>query len=291
MTRTRFMIAALLQSFGVLSKTKRLTDAAFELQLMQDGEELLGSFCWRETEEIEDLSTEYWNLRRLERQENHLIEQLKEAEGTLVGAQSSRAEIVDRSKEVGQELFKKRETLFEKIEYLGTERDEIMAGAALIKRKHAALKMKADVLREDEDPDEEKIDQCQQELKTLKDDFADRKKELSEIDLQIEAKEQTLQSLQKEIEVKLQGSKGEATESFSHISKANRDITAFRAELGIINEEQAKAFREVGRFLNLNATREDCRKASKGYRGLLEQTRLLYKSVQWNRRLVERASD
>ncbi|MFT6382553.1 MAG: hypothetical protein ACJAXZ_004055, partial [Akkermansiaceae bacterium] len=64
MTRTRFSIAALLQSFGVIRKTRRLTDSAFEMHLMQDGEELLGSFCWRNLEEIEDLSMEYWNLRR-----------------------------------------------------------------------------------------------------------------------------------------------------------------------------------------------------------------------------------
>ena len=289
MTRTRFMLAALLQSFGVLRKTKRLTDAAFELHLMQDGEELLGSFCWHETENIEDLSTEYWNLRRLERKEKELIEKLKKAEDTLIGAQSNRAEMVDRSKDMGQELFTERESLFDEIEKLGIERDEIMADAAAIRRKHGALKMKVEVLIEEEGLDEHKIEQCKSELNLLKEDFANSKVRLSQIDTKIEAQEEQLKDLQKEIEVR--GSKGEANASFSEISKANRDITTHRAELGLLNEEQGKAFREVGRFLNLNAKREDCRTASKDYRGLLEQTRLLYQSVQWNRRLVERAPD
>ena len=68
MTRTRYMIATFLQYFGVGRKVKRLTDAAFETHLMQDGEEILGAYCWKNIENIEELSMEYWNLRRLERE-------------------------------------------------------------------------------------------------------------------------------------------------------------------------------------------------------------------------------
>ncbi len=290
MTRTRFAIAAMLQSFGVLRKTKRLTDAAFELHLMQDGEEILGSCCWREIEDIEDLSMEYWNLRRMDREEKELIRKLHEAEETLNSAQSNRAEIINRTKDVGQELYQEREDLFEKIEDLGILRDEIMTEAAGVKRKYRALKLKFEVLVEEEKPDKENLQKCLDQLNVLKKEFIESKSKIVETETKIDEKEDKLGDLQDQIDSKLQGSKGESTESFSLISKANRDITTYRAELGLLNDEQAKAFREVGRFLNLNAKREDCRRATKGYRGLVEQTRLLYQSVQLNRRLVERVS-
>lgn len=290
MTRTRFSIAALLQSFGVVRKTRRLTDAAFEMHLMQDGEELLGSFCWQNLEELEDLSVEYWNLRRLDREEQTLIKKLSDAENTLTSAQAKRADLVDRSKDIGQDLFQKREDLFEKIEELSVERDEVMTGATATKRKHSALKMKAEVLKEEGEANKEKVEQCRVELKELKEKFIASKSLLTESNERISAQEEKLVELQVKIDEKLEGSKGEATQSFAQISEANRDITNYRAELGLLNGEQGAVFREIGRFLNLNATRADCRKACKGHRGLLEQTRLLYQSIQWNRRLVERVT-
>ncbi|MFT6178662.1 MAG: chromosome segregation ATPase [Akkermansiaceae bacterium] len=290
MTRTRFSIAALLQSFGVIRKTKRLTDSAFEMHLMQDGEELLGSFCWRNLEEIEDLSMEYWNLRRMDREEQALMQKLRESEDSLTAAQANRADFVDRSRDIGQNLFQKREDLFQKVENLNIERDELMGEATATKRKHAALKMKAEVLREEGDANKEKLEKCGEVLKDLKEEFTARKSVLTKINARISAQQEKLAGLQVKIDEKLESSKGDATESFAQISEANRDITNYRSELGLLNEEQGAVFREVGRFLNLNATREDCRKSCEDHRGLLEQTRLLYRSIQWNRRLIERVT-
>jgi len=290
MTRSRYVLAALLQSFGVIRKNKRLADAASEMHLMQDGEELLGSFCWRNLEEIEDLSMEYWNLRRLDREAKAVIEKLKEAEETLANAQTNRADLIDRSKGIGQELFEDRDLLFEKIESLNVRRDEIMAGATATKRKHAALKMKAEVLKEEGAENKEKLTQCRENLLELKKEFNEGKTQLREVEAKIDELEEKLTYLQESINSKLEGTKGEATESFAKISKANRDITKYQADLRLIQDEQSKIFREVGRFLNLNADRIDCKKACQGHRGLQLQTRLLYRSVQWNRKLVERVS-
>jgi len=288
MTRTRYALAVVLQSFGVQRKTKRLTDAAFELQLMQDGEEILGSSCWPQIEDIEELSMEYWNLRRMDREEKELIAKLEKANETLRKAQSERAELVDRSKDIGQELFELRESFFDEIDDLGDEREEIMTRAARIKRKHGAMKMKLEVLKDEEDPDEEKLAQCRENLLSLKEKFEESRSEISAIEEKIETQEIKLASLQEKIDSKLEGSKGESTESFSMISKANRDITTYRAELGLLNDKQAKTFREVGRFLNLNAKREDCRKATKSHRGIIEQVRILFQSIQLNRKLANR---
>ncbi len=290
MTRSRYAIAVLLQSFGVVRKNRRLTDAAFEMHLMQDGEEILGAFCWPSIEEIEELSMEYWNLRKLEREETALSEKVNKAERTLFNAQTERASLVDRSKDIGQELFQQRDDLFEKIEKLNIERDDLMTEAQQIKRKHSALKMKAKVLKEEESKDQKKIDECRKSLAELRGRFTESKEQLIETNDKIDSLEEKLPKLQEEISEKLKGSKGEATEAFAQISKANRDITKFQAELGLLHEEQAKIFREVGRFLNLNSNREDCKAACKDHRGIQEQTRLLSESVQWNRDLVERVT-
>lgn len=288
MTKSRYAIAAFLQYFGVGRKVKRLTAAAFEMHLMQDGEEILGAYCWKNLESIEELSMEYWNLRRLEREEGNIREKVREAEETLSEAQAQRSGFLERTKESGKGLFKERDSIFEQIEELNAVKGELMTSAMQTKRKHEALKMKAKVLQEEGSNSEEAIQKCREDLAVLREKFTADKGQLSEINAKISDLEEVMASVQSKIDSELQGSKGQAAEAFAKISKANRDITRFKAELGLLQDEQAALFRDIGRFLNINANRSDCRAACREHRGIQEQTRLLYRSVELNRKLVER---
>ena len=290
MTRSRYVIAILLQSFGVILKNKRLTDASYEIHLMQDGEEILGAYCWPNIEDIEELSMEYWNLRKLKQEETTLSEKVSNANKTLSNVQNERASLADLSKGSGQELSQKRERLFEKIEALNIKRDDLLAEAQQTKRKHSALKMQVQVLKEEDSGNQEKINDCRESLTDLRIQFTKSKEHLVEINDKVDSLKDKLSKLQEKIDDKLKGSKEETTESFTQISKANRDITKYQAELGVLREEQAKYFRGIGSFLRINSKREDCKAACKNQRGLLEQTRLLSQSVDWNRHLAERGT-
>ena len=118
MTSGRYLIASFLQHFGVRRKSKRMTDAAFETHLMQDGEEILGAYCWEKIEHIEELSMQYWSLRRLKLAGKSILSQIKDAEKILALSQTQRASEVDRSTELGEALLGERTTLFESIEEL-----------------------------------------------------------------------------------------------------------------------------------------------------------------------------
>lgn len=288
MTQSRYLIASLLQNFGVRRKARRMTDAAFEMHLMQDGEEILGAYCWRNIEHIEELSMEYWNLRRLEREEANLLSKVREAEKTLADAQKQRASYLDRSKGQGEDYLDERNTLLESIEEVNKERDSLMAEAIRTKKKHSALKMKVKVLQEEGLDEEAEIRKGREELASLREIFTADKERLNSLNEKSTHLEGRLDQIQGKINLEVNDSKGEATEAFSRISKANRDITKHKAELGVLQEEQGVLFREVGRFLNVNSKRKDCRKACREHRGILEQTRLLFQSIELNRKLVEK---
>ena len=290
MTRTRYGFAVFFQSFGLIRKTKRLTDISFEMHLLLDGEELLGAACWPKLEDVEELSMEYWTIRRLEREQAAISAKLADAEATLNSAQEKRAGLLDQSKETGNELFQSREKLFEEIQSLNNSRDEIMFSAQVTKRKHSALKMKAKVLLEESDESGEKIAECRKSLAVLKGEFEATKARLSSLDKEIDARNTHLTKLQGKIDEKLKGSKDKAHESFSQISQANRDITKFLAELGLLQEEHSKLCRDIGRFLSINDKRPDCKAACTSQRGLLSQLRILRMSIHWNRSLVERVT-
>jgi len=267
-----------------------MTDAAFEMHLMQDGEQILGAYCWRNIEHIEELSTEYWNLRRLEREEANLLSKVKEAEKTLADAQKQRASYLDHSKSQDEDYLDRRNTLLESIEEINRERDSLMAEAIRTKKKHSALKMKVKVkvLQEEGLDEEAEIRKAREELASLREIFTADKERLNSLNEKSTHLEDRLDRIQGEIYLEVNDSKGEATEAFSRISKGNRDIAKHKAELGVLQEEQGVLFREVGRFLNVNSKRKDCRKACREHRGILEQTRLLFQSIELNRKLVEK---
>ncbi len=290
MTRFRYGFAVLLQSFGLVRKNKRMTEAAYELHLMQDGEDLLGNLCWRKVEHIEELSMQYWNLRKLEREQAEFVEKIEQAEITLQGAQNLRADAADRSKGAGQELVEERESLFDVIDKMNQQRNEIMIEAELVKRRYEALRMKAKVLKEEGSEQTEQFQTTRKELITLKETFVETREKLKSVDANIAEKDRETEAIQAQIDEKIKGTKGEAAETFSLISKANRDISSHKAQLGLLLEEQSRLFREVGHFLNMNSQRKDCREATRGHRGILEQVRVLRKSINWNRALVERVT-
>jgi chromosome segregation ATPase len=288
MTQSRYLFASLLQYFGVRRKSKRMTDAAFEMHLMQDGEEILGAYCWRNIEHIEELSMEYWNLRRLEREQLNLLAQVREAESTLADAQKQRVTQLDRSKGLGDEFLGERNSLLESIKEVNRDRDTLMAKAIQTKKKHSALKMKVKVLQQEGFDEDSEIKKARNELASLREAFSSNKKRLETLNEESTVLEKQLDQIQGKMDLEASDSKGEATEVFSQISKANRDFTKHKAGLGLLHEEQAVLFREVGRFLNVNSKRKDCREACKEHRGIQEQTRLLYQSVELNQKLVEK---
>ncbi|MEN8694036.1 MAG: hypothetical protein ACN4GG_12410 [Akkermansiaceae bacterium] len=289
MTRFRYTLASIIQTFGLYRKLKRMTDAAYELHLMQEGEEFLGALCWPKVEEIEELSMEYWNIRKIERKRAELEEKIKESNLILHEAHTKRAAVADRSKDIGQELFNQRELLFELLEKMNSERYYIMSTAEHVKRRFKALKTKASVLKDEGDTASIAYHKNRDQLSELKQQFSDLKSDLKKADDKIDIEQNKLTKLQASIDDKLKGNKDEASENFGQISAANRNITAYKAEMGLQLNEHARLCRDVGRYLNLNARLPECQEACAEHLGLLEQIRLLHRSIQWNKALAERA--
>jgi hypothetical protein len=288
MTIGYYLISSFLQHFGVRRKSKRMTDAAFETHLMQDGEEILGAYCWEKIEHIEELSMQYWSLRKLKRAEKSILSQINDAEKILASAQKQRASEVDHSIELGETFLGEQATIFESIEELNKDRDLIIAEAAKTKKRHSALKMKVKVLQEEDEAHESsEIHEARNELAALRKFFATDKTRLDLIEVKLEQEYDQLNRIKGKIDL-ASGPLSGASEVFSTISQANRDITKHRADLGLIQEEQAILFHEVGRFLNINSMRIDCREACQDHRGIQEQTRLLRQSIDLNQKLVDR---
>ena len=288
MTRSRYLIARLFQSFGMSSVGRRSTDAAAELHLLREAEEILGRLSWKSLEELDDLSVEYWNLRKLSKEFSSLTEEIQRASQTLQISHDERAELLEKVVDSTKDLVADREELIEKSERLNSERDAIVREARSVKRRYDGFKAKLDVLAEEGSNDQEKIGETEKQLSELKTRFAKLKTKRNELSSSITELDDTIEKKDDSIEARRKDLRAEALDSYQSIGKANRDISTCRAKLGIVEKEMSSLFCEIGRYVAIKSNHESCRKVAQENRGLIHQMDALRDSVNMNNHLAGR---
>ncbi len=278
-----------LQSFGLYRKQKRLMEAASEMHLLQDGEEILGALCWKNVEEIDDISLEYWQLRKLNRRCNEIIEKIAAAEKILDKSHSERAELTDRDRGEQAELLDDLALLERSKEKLTRERNEIIMEAKAVRRRYETMKTKLTVLEEEDAVESEGYREGNTKLAELKKQFGDLKKRRSEIGGLLDETEGDFQKHKDLVFKREEGVKGTTVETYSLLGRANRDLSQFRSKLGVEKEEVVRLQRVIGRFLCVHESDStECRKAVTEHRQLVTKLNLLRDSVNMNHTLAHR---
>lgn len=289
MTRSRYLIARFFQAFGVAFTGRHASNAAAELHLLREAEEVLGRLSWESLEELDDLSVEYWNLRKLTKEYASLTDEIENASLSLQVSHDERAELLEKVVDSTKDLVAEREDFIEKSERLNSERDAIVREARSVKRRHDGLKAKLDVLAEEGSSEQEKISEAEKELDELKTRFGRLKTKRNELSGRIEELDEKIEKLDDNIEARRKDLREEALGSYQSIGKANRDISTCRAELGIVEKEMSSLFCEIGRYISINSEHEACRNAARENRGLIHQMDALRNSVAMNNHLAGRA--
>jgi chromosome segregation ATPase len=290
MTRSRYFLAKLAQAFGLSFASRYATNAATETHLLREAEEVLGRLCWEDLENLEDLSVEYWNLRKLAKRHAELSTEINQANNVLVQSHEDRSGLLDKVAENTKDLVEEREKLVENSERLKSDRDAILREARLIKRRHDGLKAKLEVLAAEGQSDPAAVEAAHHDLNELKSQFTSLKTRRDELSQEIETLEKTIEAKAEHIETRRKTLREEALGSYQSIGKANKDISACRAELGNVEKEMCALFCEVGRFVSVNTQHQECRAATKTHRSLINQMTALRQSVTMNNHLAGRGA-
>ena len=91
MTSSRYLIARLAQTFGYFRRNQRMGDAASEMHLLREAEAQLGFAIWEKVEDIEELSVEYWNLRKFIKEKELIRKKIESCQVRLDKAHEERA--------------------------------------------------------------------------------------------------------------------------------------------------------------------------------------------------------
>jgi chromosome segregation ATPase len=291
MTPTRYYIARLAQTFGLFRRNQRMGDAASELHLLREAEAYLGSLIWERVENIEELSLEYWNLRKLLAERTKIMDKLQEWETQLSLAHQERASILNSTSEPQQKLLDERQTILTKLDDLSIRRQKIVASAREVRRSYEGLKVKSEVLTKEAEssslPSAElkKVDESLAELKTK---FTSLKRERLKIAKEIEAGDLRLDELEEEIRATKRNIGEEASGTVQIIGDAAKETSTLRAELGVLDTRKVQLYAEIGRHVSRNAEKNPaCGEAIKDQRMLVNVMHALRRSIAFNHRLAE----
>lgn len=289
MTSTRYIICLLGHAFGYRRKNIRMTDAASEMHLLKEAESCLGKAVWEKVADIEQLSVEYWNLRKLITDRTRVAAELKILHARLTEAHDERASLLNVSNEPYMELLEERQGILIKLEELTRARDHIVARAREVRRNYEGIKTKEEVLTKEGKHTLEESLKITERLAQLKKEFTALKIERQEVAEKIAQGDAKINEIKNEIERRKYERREMASEAFQHIGDANQQISTLRAELGVLDTRMRQLYTEIGKHVSRSAANDPlARKACKAEQGLVHVMGALRKSIFLNQKLAER---
>jgi chromosome segregation ATPase len=290
MTSSRYLVARVAQAFGYVRRAQRMADAASEMHLLREAEAQLGAAIWEKVENIESLSVEYWNLRKLVKERDDVRNRLAECQEKLNKAHQERAEFLNNVPEINQELFEKRVALLTELEQLAHQCDQVVADAREVRRSYVGLKMKLEVLTNEADGatvNAVEIEKVKARLVELREKFTTLKEERIRIGLLIDQGDLKVDEVDEKLKEEKRGRRLQASEAFRAIGEGNKEISILRAESGLIDTQMRQLFAEIGRYVSRNTRRDTaCAAAATSHQGLVDVMRALRRSVALNHRLA-----
>jgi hypothetical protein len=290
MTSTRYFIARVAQAFGYVRRARRMGDAASEMHLLREAEAQLGAVIWEKIENIETLSVEYWNLRKLVKEQQEVNAKLEICLEKLTKAHEERSVILNSTPEINQDLTERRLELLHELEKFSHERDRIVMDAREVRRSYVGLKMKLEVLANeggDSPATQAEVAKSKARLVELRDKFSTLKQERIRIARLIEEGDAKVDAVDELLKEEKQQRRLQASAAFEMIGEGNKELSILRAESGLIDTQMRQLYAEIGRYVSRNTRRDPaCVSASAAHHGLVEVMRALRRSVAFNHRLA-----
>lgn len=287
MTPTKYFVALIAKAFGIERRNKRLADASSEMGLLREAEYELGTRVWQHIENVDELSVEYWNLRKMEKEHTELKDKLNELTDFINEAHVKRSSIIKEVSKEQQDAEIKRADLLHKLENVAYERDMIVRKAKEIRRTVDGLNTKMEVLLRDVGECEQ-IEQIRKQIAQAKDDFKELKKQRETIADELQKGDEEIEALDKEITTHVQKRRDDAAIVFQKSGEVNKELSQVRADLGNCEYQIRQLQSEIGRYVSRYAKRDpSLQDAVTQDRTLIEVMRMLRISIAYNHKLAD----
>lgn len=284
-----YIVRRILWQFGIKRSKKRWEIANRELQYLKAAEDLLGKLAWREADQVEELTGEYWQLKHIENHEKALQEEGEKLKAETERLEDKIFEVTDELHEQIDSLTEQRASVASQVDKILIEIEEVREDAAAIRHRFDGMKVKYKVMK-DEGRSEADLEVIQEGLRKLRDEFNARKEATVGRNKKIEEIEQGLAKFDDEIHAKRK-LVGERTavlsQKIGENSKRQADVLA---KLGAYERERQELQSKMGLYLSANPhLSPGHRRATARHMRLIQQINYFRKSIQYNQRLARGA--
>ena len=288
MNNRQYIIANFLKKFGIVRKQRRLQDAATELQLLKEAEEILGRNVWQNLKDLEYYKVNYWGINKLLQERENYTDKIIEIKSKIEAIkqnQETRFKEVNNPGQNIEEIHDKQKIIVEKIQ---SEQQDISNIATNIKRSYDGVVAKLEAIQSGEPTDAE-INAEQSKLEQLKKKFADLKEKKLLSDTRLAKQNAVLAKITDSLKSSKNTYKDNAAGNYEVMAKANKAISAYRSKIGLLDNQIITHYGEIGRNISKEAFSDDeCRKAVKGKFNLCKIMGALRKSIDFNHNIADR---
>lgn len=272
---------------GLVSTRSYLRNANEEAIFLGEAQVLLGKLAWQDIEHVDDISTEYWNLRELQREQNETHDKLTEAktdqENLLAEPNDAPSEILDRAESLEQQVTTNRS---EYLDSLAAVQELINQSNKLYKRFNG-LKLKLNVLK-NEGVDDAKLSEIRDQLRTTRDEYSKLARVIANDKKRTRQLEQRGSALQDEVtQAREEITQHHRTRTRS-IAETSKVIVEYSARVEQLEKKKRDLQKDIGKFLCSECGKmEELSEVSKKFSPLIGRTRSLMQSIRLNYRLAE----
>ena len=290
MTSTQYLFYYAASALGIRSQKRRMIHAADEKHLLLEAESYLGKAIWEQVEHIEELSVEYWNLRKLMKEHDRVADVLKIQQQQLAEIHAERAGHLRATNEPFQDLLEERQNLFNSLKELVTNRDMILNEARDVRRLYEGRKVKQEILTNEEaskqEEEEEKLSDIKIKIGQLRSRFSLLKVEGKKIADRIAEESAKIDKIDAEIMSRKLARREQASDAFQHIVDINQKISKLSAEMSVVDTQISKLYGGIGKFVSRNLADPECLKVCRDMQWLIFTMSALRKSITWNYKIA-----
>jgi len=279
-----FVIRRIARSFGIKNELNRRMAITREMQFLAEAEAILGRAAWKDSENIQEVAEEYYQVQQLESQSEKLrveIAKLEvENERLLIQQENLESSLENRINTLTQE----KSTTMQKAIALLNDIENLKIDAEITRKKYSGMKMRLKSFVET-GADPEEIEEVTAKLAQLKEEYGDETNLMIEKQVGVRSCEAKVAELEKRVAATREEARQKITALMNEVGRSSNLVARCGAKLGAVEKKISDLTFEVGTFLSNNADNPtpEIKRVVQKHRGIVSRLNTLKTSIRYNR--------
>lgn len=289
MNSLQFQFCRIGRIFGIRRDRQRMAAMTRETQFLHEAVELLGRAAWQDTQSIDDLAVEFWQIKDVEKQQVDLRESMESIREDNTRLENERVEIESRfNEEINGLKEDKIDHMSDALELM-RDNDTQKAELERVKRRYAGMKLRLKAVAEEHGDgvglDANSLNSSMEELKA---NYSGIQQEIDGRAKTIKENEATIASIDLNLGEKRQAMKTATSDIVSKIGKGSKQLADISAKIGSLQNSKNALANRIGRFLsqNIENPSQEIRSVLSKHRALTSKIRYFRQSIGYFQRLV-----